>query len=153
MPRLQSVRWGATKGLTLLSFCHFLAAHDFRQKIELKLLARGLHKAAPLSLLAQRRPPLQRLPHHHTPPPRLRPSLGRTGDPAGRRRPRKRSSVRSAARRHGGNRFLSPRPSSPAAAMSTPGPGGHSTPGLAAPVLQRPRRCSRPPSGQHCSPW
>lgn len=108
-PRLHSGRRsGASKGLTLLSFSHFQDAHGSRQKIRLKLPARGLHKAAPLSRLALRRPPLQRLPHHHTPPPRLRPSFSRARDPARRRRPRKRRSASSAACRHGGSRFTCP---------------------------------------------
>ena len=68
-PKLHSGRRSdASKGLTLLFFSHFQDAHGSRQKIGLKLPTRELHKAAPLSRLALRRPPLQRLPHHHSPP-------------------------------------------------------------------------------------
>lgn len=76
-------RSGASKGLTLLSFSHFQDAHGSRQKIRLKLPARGLHKAAPLSRLALRRPPLQRLPHHHTPRPASAPALAGPRTPRG----------------------------------------------------------------------
>lgn len=153
-PKLHSGRRSdASKGLTLLSFSHFQDAHGSRQKIGLKLPTRQLHKAAPLSRLAVRRPPLQRLPHHHTPPPRLRPSFSRARDPARRRRPRKQRSASSAARRHGGSPFTCPGPARPAGAMSPPSQGGHRFPGLAAPALPRPGCRVRPPVEQRCSPW
>lgn len=50
----------------------------------------GYVRQLPLSPLPWRPPLLQRLPHHHTPQPRLRPSYSRVRRPARRRRPRKR---------------------------------------------------------------
>lgn len=73
-PKITERKESLSKAPTSPSFSHFFAAYRSRQKTELKLQARELHKAAPLS---PRRPPLQRLPHHRIcPPTQLQPGPG-----------------------------------------------------------------------------
>lgn len=135
---------------------HVPAAPSPQPKTDFKLAARELHKAppclhpAPTAVLA-----ITAAATSSCRPPSLLPrSCSWTPGPATRQRPRKRGRgrVNSGARRHGGGRFPSSKPASPAA-MSPPCPGGPGTSSWAASNGQSAQRTPEAPASRDCSPW